>query len=111
MGATNLPSRLSVVHSQLCHVIRLYDTVMVRLLERFACRFGVTSYSKQSASMHDLPRGEIRRGVTSRQGGRATQDVSDSQFAMEPEAPVRASNGICMTRLREHPRSIRRATQ
>ncbi|KAL3155218.1 Leucine-rich repeat-containing protein 9 [Trebouxia sp. C0010 RCD-2024] len=74
-------------------------------------QFGVTSYSKQAASMRETSRGEIRRGSTSRQGGRVTQDASDAQAGMRMAVPVRASNWDVMTRLGAPPKGIRRATQ
>lgn len=84
---------------------------MIEACKELLFRFGVTSYSKQAASMRETPRGEIRRGTTSRQGGRASQDANDVQAAMQVAVPVKASNWDVMTRLGAPPKSIRRATQ
>ena len=79
-------------------------------IDSCTCRFGVTSYSRQNASIREIPKGEIRRGSTSRQGPRLTQD-SELESAMRSAVPVRASNWDVMTRLGAPPGSVRRATQ
>ena len=74
-------------------------------------RLGVTSYSRQSATIQEIQKGEIRRGSTSRQGPRMTQDQSNCESSARLTVPVRASNWDVMTRLGAAPGSIRRATR